>query len=121
MLIDQGHKLVASLNNVLAVDGKAIALIWHSHWRQAGYKYRPDHKERDEQVYMLRDNWAQEKGFVKVGKSGYYDEITSVGEEPFCRCYAQYLYNIGSVPKELLTKKGADALAEARAEIRRAA
>lgn len=117
VLIDQGHKLTASLNNILAVDGKAIALKWHSHWRQAGYNYRPDHKERDEHIYMMRDNWAQRDGLVKVGADGYYDEITSVAEEPFCRCYAEYIYNIRSMPKDMVTKKGVEALAEARAKI----
>lgn len=86
VLIDQGHKFTASLNETIANDGGAIAAVWHSHWRQAGYNYRVDHKERDGHVYMIRDNWAQKNGLVKVGSSGYVDEITRPGEEIFCRC-----------------------------------
>lgn len=67
VLIDQGHKFTANLSNILAQDGGAIALIWHSHWRQANYDYREDHKERDGQVYALRGNWAMQKGLMKAG------------------------------------------------------
>lgn len=115
VLIDQGHKLTASLSEVLAEGGGAIAMIWHSHWRQAGYNYREDHKERDGLVYLLRNSWATERGLVKPGPAGWYDKITAVAEEPFCRCYAQWLYN----PRDLLslgmlTQKGIEQLELAR-------
>ena len=111
--IDQGHKFTASLSNILARDGGAIALIWHSHWRQAGYNYREDHKERDGQVYALRGSWAVERGLMRKG-AGYYDEITAVGEEVFCRCYAQYLYALRDLPEDMLTAAGKAELAKAK-------
>lgn len=112
--IDQGHKLVASLSEILAKDGGALAMIWRSHWRQPGYAFRPDHKERDGHVYTMRGNWALDKGLMKTGADGYYDEITSVGEEPFCRCYATWLYSLGKLPKDMLTRKGDEELARVR-------
>lgn len=112
VLIDQGHKFTAALNSVVAADSGAIALIWHSHFRQPGYNYRPDHKERDGLVYALRDAWAQQRGFMKVGPAGYYDQITAVAEEPFCRCYATYVYDLRDLPDDMLTVKG-------RAELQR--
>lgn len=117
VLIDQGHKLSASLSEVLAVDGGAIAGIWKSKWRQAGYDYREDHKERDGQVYLMRDCWAQQKGFVKPGPAGYYDQITAAAEEPFCRCSIVWLHSLRKLPADMLTQKGEAALAEARANI----
>jgi hypothetical protein len=114
VLIDQGHKFVASLNNIVAVGGGAIAIVWRSHYRQAGYAYREDHKERDGHVYAIRGNWAAEKGLMRKGADGYYDEITSVGEEVFCRCYARYLYALRDLPPEMLTHKGAEELARVR-------
>ena len=69
---------------MLAKSTSAIAAEWRSNWRQSGYDYRKDHKERDRKVYMLRDNWAQAKGLVKPGAAGYYEDITSAGEEVFC-------------------------------------
>lgn len=123
VLIDQGHKLVASINEIAATDGGALAGRWNSHWRQKGYDYREDHRERDPgkagegNVYLMRDSWAQAQGLVRPGPDGYYDQITSAGEEPFCRCYVTWLYSLRRLPPEMLTKKGAAALAEARMKV----
>jgi hypothetical protein len=115
--IDQGHKLTASINNIVAQEGGAIAVVWHSHWKQVGYDYRPDHKERDGHVYLLRDSWARQRGLVKPGAAGVYEDVTAVGEEVFCRCYATYLYHLSSLPEDMLTKKGADELARVRSAV----
>ena len=117
VVIDQGHKFVASLNNLVAVDNGAIALIWHSHWREANYNYREDHKERDGLYYLLRDNWAQQKGLVKPGPAGYYDEVTAVGEEVYCRCFAQYVYSLRKLPEDMLTAKGKSELERVRVTV----
>lgn len=117
VLIDQGHKLTASLSEVLATDGNALAMIWHSHWREAGYNYRHDHKQRDGRVYALRGNWAMDRGLMKVGPAGYYDEITSVAEEPYCRCTAQWLYALSALPNDMLTVKGRTELERVRVAI----
>lgn len=106
VMIDQGHKLIANIDNVVATNNNAIAARWHSHWRRPGYDYRKDHKERDELIYMIRGNWAQEKGYIKPGPAGYLDDVTQPGEEVFCSCYVTYLYNLRSVPADMLTQKG---------------
>lgn len=111
---DQGHKFISSLNDVVAADNHAIAAKWHSHFRQAGYNFRPDHKERDDQVYAIRGNWALEKGLMNKG-AGYTDEMTEPAEEPFCRCFYQYLYALRSLPSDMLTIKGRDELARTKA------
>lgn len=117
VLIDQGHKFAASLNSVIAVDGGAIAGIWKSHWRQAGYNYRCTHKARDGHFYLIRGNWASEKGFVKRGPAGYTDEITQPAEEPFCRCAYQYVYALRDLPDDMVTVAAKEELARVRAEI----
>lgn len=106
VMIDQNHKLIANIDNVIATSNNAIAAIWHSHWRQSGYDFREDHKERDQLFYLIRGNWAQKNGYVKAGPAGYLDEITQPGEEVFCRCYVTYIYNIRSIPEYMLTQKG---------------
>lgn len=106
VMIDQSHKLIANIDNIIATSNKAIAAEWHSHWRQPGYDYREDHKERDKLIYLIRRNWAQKNGYVKAGSAGYLDEITQPGEEVFCRCYVTYLYNLRSIPENMLTQKG---------------
>lgn len=115
VMIDQGHKFTANLSNILAQNGGAIAMIWHSHWRQTGYDYREDHKDRDLKVYAIRGNWAIQQGLMRLGEAGYYEDVTAAGEEVYCRCYAQYLYALRDLPKDMLTKKGAEALAHATA------
>jgi hypothetical protein len=114
VLIDQGHKLTASINAVVAQEGGAIALTWRSHWRQVGYDYREDHKDRDDKVYAIRGSWALQQGMMKPGSAGYYEDVTAVGEEIFCRCWAEYIYSLRSLPEDMLTKKGAEALAQTK-------
>ncbi len=106
VLIDQGHKLISSINEITAHDGGAIAGLWRSNYRQVNYNYRQDHKERDDKVYLIRDSWAHQRGYVKPGKAGYTDEITQAAEEPFCRCYYVYIYSLNKIPDDMLTAKG---------------
>lgn len=112
--IDQGHKLTASLSHIIAVDGGAIAAVWKSHFRQAGYKFRRDHAERDGHYYAVRGCWALEKGLMKAGPSGYLDEMTQPGEEVFCRCFVQWIYAIRRLPPDMLTAKGVAELERVR-------
>jgi len=115
LLIDQGHKLNASISAVVARDGGAIAARWFSHFRESGYDYREDHRERDGKVYLLRNSWATKAGFVKPGPAGYADDITQPGEEISCRCKFVYQYHLRQLPEEMLTEKGREALKKARA------
>jgi hypothetical protein len=114
--IDQGHKFVSSLNSIIANDRGCLCAIWHSHWRRPGYKFRPDHKKRDLKVYAWRDNWAIQKGLMKVGPDGYTDQITQPAEEVYCSCTYQYVYNITAVPDYMLTEKGKAAIEKAMIE-----
>jgi len=122
VLIDQGHKLVSSISDVIARDGGAVAARWRSHWRQPGYDYREDHKDRDDGVFLVRDSWAHTAGMVKKGRPGYVDEVTQPAQEPFCRCYWIWLYSLRELPEAMLTTKGKQALqaVEGRAEVRAA-
>lgn len=115
VLIDQGHKLTAAINSVVAENGGAIAGKWHSNWRQPDYNYREDHKERDERVYLIRDSWAHQDGLVRpMGNRGFTDDITQPAEEPFCRCSYRYLYSLRQLPSEMLTAKGKAAMKAAK-------
>jgi hypothetical protein len=117
VLVDQGHKLSASISEVVAIGGHAIAARWRSHWRQPGYDYRDAHKERDQQVYLLRESWAVDAGLVKKGNNPYYDQITKAGEEPFCRCFIVWIYALRDLPDDMLTIKGKKELERVRAEL----
>lgn len=107
VLIDQGHKLMSSIDAVIAQQTGAIAGMWHSHWRRPGYAYRKDHRERDEKIYLIRGSWAMEKGLISLKDSaGYLDDMTQAGEEPFCSCYVVYFTNLRDLPESMLTAKG---------------
>lgn len=110
VLTDQGHKLVSSINSVLAQQGNAIAAIWHSHAHQAGYDYREEHKDREieslRRPYLVRDSWALKDGLIRTAGARYTDAMTQPAEEPFCRCYYRYLYNIRQMPRDMLTDAG---------------
>ena len=106
LYIEQGHKMIANVNAILAEQSNAIVVIWRSHYRQAGYDYREDHKERDGKFYAIRGNWAMERGFMKLGGHQYIDEITQFGEEINCRCFGIYLSNLRDLPDDMLTLKG---------------
>ena len=106
VMIDQGHKMAANINYSIAAHSGAIAVIWHSHWQQANYNYREDHKDRDKKIFALRGCWAIEDGFMKSGENGYLDSITLFGEEVNCRCYGQYIYSLSDIPTKMLTEKG---------------
>lgn len=118
VLIDQSHKLTSAINNVVAVGGGAIAAIWHSHYKESGYNFREDHKElalvSQKVPFLIRGSWADEQGLVKLAGSKYTDQIVDPGQDIFCRCYYVYQYALSQLPREMLTRKGEERLAEAR-------
>jgi hypothetical protein len=117
LLIDQGHKMTAAINEVVALQGGAIAAEWRSHYRQPGYNYRVDHKERDGHIYLIPGNWALREGLMKAGPAGTIDDITKPGEEPFCRCYFVFVYSLRKLPENMLTVKGRAVIARGEARL----
>lgn len=115
-VIDQSHKFAAALNEIIATDGGAIAMRWNIR-QSPGYHNRIEHKDRAGKIYLLRSSWAKDKGLIKPGSVGYYDDITKVGEEVSCSCFATWLYALRDLPDDMLTNKGRDALAEAKAKV----
>ena len=106
---DQEHKLSTVIHELIAEKGGAIAMVWHSLWRLPGYKYRPDHKEKDQQIYLLKDSWARQKGLVA---GTYYEDDVAVGVLPNCKCFAEYIYDVSELPTTLLTSKGQEWIAQ---------
>lgn len=107
---DQGHKLVSAINQLVAERGEAIAAVWHSHWREAGYDYREDHKKLDKKVLVIPDTWALEEGYVKRTGVLFTDQVEAPAQDINCRCYYSYLYGLADLPEELLTARGKLAL-----------
>ncbi|MGC9239815.1 MAG: hypothetical protein ACP5D5_09425 [Acidithiobacillus sp.] len=113
VVIDQGHKLIANINQTVAEDNNALGFFWR-HVHQAGYDGRPEHEARDGKFFAIRDNWAIKAGLMKRGPNPYADEIDLPAVAPFCRCWATYVYNIRELPKECLTQKGLDRVTDSK-------
>ena len=107
--IDQGHKLIESVNAVIGIQTNAIAVRWQSRWRRPGYDFREDHKELDGKVFAIRGNWAIEKKLMNKG-AGYSDSIVQPAQLPFCSCSWEYISTLSQLPDDMITKKGRDAL-----------
>lgn len=103
--IDQGHKLIASINQTIAEGAGAIAVRWR-HVHQAGYDGRPDHEERDNEIYALKGNWAIKAGLMKKGHNPYYEDTEKAAEAPYCRCWVVAIYDLNDLPEDMLTRKG---------------
>ena len=100
---DQTHKFLANLSEILGRGAGALAAVWHHH--HVRYP-REEHVARDGKVYLLRGSWAHERGLVKPGPAGYYDDVTKAGEEISCRCTAEFLTTLRQLPDDMLTEKG---------------
>ena len=115
--VDQGHKLIANVSNLVATDAGAIAGIWHSHGEHdRSYNARKEHLARAGKLYLIRDSWAHRDGLVKP-MHGYMDEIDMVGQLPFCRCFYQYVTSPRRLPDEMLTRAGQRWIEETKARV----
>lgn len=103
--IDQGHKLIAAVNQTIAEGAGAIAMRWR-HVHQAGYDGRPEHEARDNEIYALKGNWAIKAGLMKKGHNPYYEDTEKAAEAPYCRCWVVAIYDLNDLPEDMLTRKG---------------
>lgn len=117
VIIDQGLKLSSAINEIVAVDGGAIAGIWRHVKEGGGYQARPEHVARDGKIFVVRDNWALREGFIKLAGHQYIDEIERPAELIYCRCWYEMLYALRDLPEEMLTEEGREALVKIRAAI----
>ena len=106
VLIDQGHKLLANVNHIVAAEAGAIAGEWHDHGEHdPSYNARQSHMDRTGKIYLMRGSWALERGYIRP-MHGYMDDMTAPGEEVFCRCFYRYITSPRRLPDEFLTEKG---------------
>jgi hypothetical protein len=109
VMIDQAAKFKSSLDRITATDSGAIAGMWRI-FNGSGYANRPDHKERENQIYLIRDSWAIKNGLLKTAGAMFTDEITQPGEEVYCQCRYKYIFNLRDLSDELLTAKGRESI-----------
>ena len=111
VIVDQSHKLKASIDDIIAKDNGAIAGIWRC--RHTGnYTNRKDHLDRENKVYFVRDNWALRDGFAKLAGRQYMDEITIPAQEVYCSCVYVWIYAVRDLPEECWTAKAREVMAK---------
>lgn len=112
--IDQGHKLISSINAVIAQESGAIAMMWRDRGStDKSYNARHSHLARNGKVYAIRDSWAVKEGLINKG-AGYTDDMTAPAFEPFCSCWGVYYISPRELPEEMLTAKGREWLESKR-------
>lgn len=120
VIVDQSSKMVAAVDEIIAVDGGAIAAAWrHVKEGPPAYDARPEHVARDGKVFVFRDNWALKRGLMKLGGAQYTDQIEAPAQLPFCRCrWGQVIYSLRDLPVLMLTERGRQELRDARRAIK---
>jgi len=107
--IDQGHKLAAAIASVNAQSNSAIAFTWRQHFTK---NPRERHTELDGEVFPIKNSWAYEQGLIQGAKGKYKfveDLPSQPAEEVYCRCTADYVFNLRELYRRaphLLTAKG---------------
>lgn len=123
VVIDQGHKLAQSIDEIIAADSGAIGAVWQ-HVKEIGYDARPWHRARDGEFFVVRDNWAMKKGWMKLAGHTYIDAIVDAKGRPdgpsipvYCRCtwrtWAMGLDDLAEMAPECLTEAGRAAIKRA--------
>lgn len=114
---DQASKLVANITHIAAVDGGAIAGIWHDHGEHdRNYHARKEHMARSGKLFVRRDGWAYQQGLI-TGGDGFMEDIEMVGQLPFCRCFYTYITSPRRLPDQMLTRAGQEWVARGRMEM----
>jgi hypothetical protein len=105
--IDQGHKLLANIEEIIAMDSGALAGIWWDNQTDdPSYDGRPEHVARSGKYFIVRDNWAIKQGVMKkTSNYQYYDEVDPVGQAINCTCTMQWVYSLNKLRPDMLTEK----------------
>ena len=106
VVIDQGAKLASAINDIVARDGGAIAMVWHHITPGPHYQSRKEHLARDGKVFLIRDSWALKDGLIRPAGRKYLDQIDQPGEAIFCSCWGTYMYVPSALPPDMWTDKG---------------
>lgn len=100
--IDQGHKLLAAVDDAISAEYGAIAKKWRHVIPHAGYQSRKEHLELDGKVFAVKGNDAIKSGRMKKGPNGYAEDFhTQPALEPFCRCWFETIYDVSDLPQDM--------------------
>lgn len=100
--IDQSHKLLAAVDDVIAIEHGAIAKKWRHVIPHAGYQSREEHLKLDGKVFAVRNNeMLKARRMTKAGRP-YAEEVDpQPAVEPGCQCFWESIYDLEDLPDEM--------------------
>lgn len=127
ILRDQQNKMVANFKDITAINNGAIGFIWRNMRDKRvvgnpagiypnGNNVHNNHWQREGKLYLIKNNWALKKGYIKKTKDIEYTDEIPDGLPRIainCRCSAEYVYTLASIPdkyKYIITEKGKEYL-----------
>ena len=100
--IDQGAKLLAAVDDVIAIQHGAIAKKWRHVIPHAGYQSREEHLELDGQVFAVKDNPMLRAGRMKKAGRPYAEDVSpQPAQEPYCQCWWSAIYDLEDLPGDM--------------------
>ncbi len=100
--IDQGHKLIAAVDDVIALEHGAIAKKWRHVIPHAGYQSREEHLERDGVVYAVKGNAMLEAGRMRKAGRPYAEDLDEQpAVAPYCQCFWEAIYDLEDLPDDM--------------------
>jgi hypothetical protein len=105
----KAFSFAAEVDFIFSLYGRdVIAAIWRYSDLDERMDYPPEsnHRNLDERVYAVRDNWAVSKGLMKIGPFGYVDDIDIPGRQTGCACHLEWVSALDGLPDMMLTNLG---------------
>jgi len=100
---DQGHKLLAAVDDMIAMEYGAIAKKWRHIIPRASYQSRKEHLERDGKVYAVKGNAMLKARKMKKGGRPYAEDLEDQPGGPvYCSCWWEAIYDIDDLPTDML-------------------
>lgn len=93
-----------------------IAAVWHfsSLDDQCDFRMEHDHRALSGTIYLVRDSWAMEKGYLDKDSAPYIEDVVRPKQDIGCMCSLTWLYNLRDLPDRLLTDYGHKVLEQVR-------
>lgn len=108
----------SEISNAISISSGAIGAEWHYSPQDEQIDYPNfEHIDYDKKVYIIRDCWADGKGFFS-SEVTYLDEVSSKLLDLGCSCSLVFLYHLRDIPDSMLSEAGRQKLAEVRQKIR---
>lgn len=105
----KAFSFAAEVDFIFSLYGRdVIAAIWRYSDLDERMDYPPEsnHRNLDERVYAVRDNWAIIKKLMNAGPFGYVDDIDIPGRQTGCACHLEWVSALDGLPDTMLTDLG---------------